>query len=220
MRIYSLLRKKKIESLVRGLSLENEDFVIADCPGYECDGERLFISSSLFDGGEAIVYGDNIRALGENLYADSYDPSVTFSYPDPDSADLAYALCRTYGIDLKRLENIELESDMFFRVKSAKEIRSVISSRGSSLRTLVIFSFDSYDDMHALASAFQNADILFLLRRGGKDEERFKKALDRVIFSPVVKRLSAVVDIKTIDDIINYISPSDAVFEIELVKED
>ena len=74
--------------------------------------------------------------------------------------------------------------------------------------------------MHALASAFQNADILFLIRRGGKDEERFKKALDRVIFSPVVKRLSAVVDIKTIDDIISYISPSDAVFEIELVKED
>ena len=223
MKVYSLIRKKKIESLVKSLGLEDTDGIIIDTPDFEYDAEdKVFVSEELDSAVEGIRYGKSfIRAIADNLYSDSYNPSVVFSYSDAETAPLAYALAREYGIELSRLENITLENDMFYIAHSAMEIRNIISSRTGRLRTIVIFSFSGYDDMHALASAFQNVDILFLIRKGDEDEERLKKALDRVIFSPVVKRLSAVVDISSIDDVVSYLSPSDVVFEIELQsKED
>lgn len=221
MEIYSLLRKKKIESLLSSLDLSNIDGTIADSGDFEYSGKgKLFISSSLGTDLEGIRYGSNIRAIADNLYADAYDPSIVFSYSDEDTASLAYTLAKEYGIPLSRLGEVCVEDDMFYLVHGAGEIRNIIRHRSRSLRTMVIFSFDSYDDMPALASAFQNVDILFLLTKGGKDEKAFKKALDRIIFSPVIKRLSAVIEIKSIDDIIGYITPGDVVFEIELRKEE
>lgn len=218
MKVYSLLRKKKIESLVRALGLEKAEGIVADTPDfeYEC-GVKLFIPSGMDSSIDGIRYGEeDIRAMGEDLYADAYSPSVVFSYHDVDTAPLAYALAREYGLDLQRLDDVELENDMFYIAHDARDVRVIISSRRARLRTIVIFSFDRYDDMHALASAFQNVDLLFLIRKGSSDEERLKKALERVVFSPVVKRLSAVIDIKGIDDVVPYITPSDVVFEIEL----
>ena len=88
MKVYSKLRKKRITSLVKSLSLENEDGVIADSSDYEEDGTKLFLSSSLEKVDGAIIYGENIRSLGEGLYSDAYDPSRVFYYPDPDTAAL------------------------------------------------------------------------------------------------------------------------------------
>ncbi len=218
MEIYSILRKKKIEALVKELGLENEDAVIVDCLPYEYSGNGIkFVFSALdLDLDDEVAYGNRLRALGSSLYSDAYDPSVTFSYSDEDTAELAYALARTYKIDLNALSQIELTEDSFYIVHSVKEIKSVISHRRSNLRTIVIFSADSYQDPHALASAFQNADIVFLIAKKTEEEKKFKKAVDRVIFSPAVKRLSAIIDIARIDDALPFLKPDDAVFEIEL----
>lgn len=220
MKVYSKLRKKRITSLVKSLSLENEDGVIADSSDYEEDGTKLFLSSSLEKVDGAIIYGENIRSLGEGLYSDACDPSRVFYYPDPDTAAIAYAIAKEYSIPLERLRDVKLENDTYYLVHDAREIRSIINHKGGHLKVYVIFSFDTYSDMHSLASAFQNADVVFLLSKGREEEKRFKKALDRVIFSPVVKRISAVVDIKSIDDIMDYITADDIVFEIELRGEE
>ncbi len=220
MTVYSILRKKKIESLISSLGLENEDALIIDSGDFTYNFESVvFISDRIDTDAEGIRYGENVRALGEGLYSDSYEPSVVFQYPDEDTAALAYALSRHYGIKLNELGCVKLENDSFYIAHNARDIRNIISSRRSYFRTIVIFSFDTCSDIRSLASAFQNADIVFLLSKGTEHEKAFKKAAERMIFSPVIKRLSAVIDIKGIDDIIEYISPTDVVFEIELKEQ-
>lgn len=219
MQVYSLLRKEKIISLVKELHIEDKEGAILDIKS-DYDGQGVvFAYDPSYHDGSSIVYSNLVRSLGDGLYSDAYDPSVVFSYPDGDTASLAYALCKEYGIDLNVLKDVRLAESSYYVARSAKEIRSIINHRRNNLKMMVIFSPSSYADPHALASAFQNSDILLLLSNGSKEEKAFKKALDRVIFSPAVKRLSAVIDIKSIDDAISFITPDVNVFEIELIGE-
>lgn len=222
-RIFSARYRNRIQKILDTLKLDevavfSEPFNEEDLKSLadEHFPAQIFVPRSKIKRENIHEYEGILSASGDNIYFLRLNPSVTFSYPDRDTAELAYALMSFFSFPLSTLENIVFDEQRELKAQSIDEIKAFLSTFAHSSKVWVYFHSSSYKNPSRLASAFRNADYIVLEKEDTKEYERFTRALDSIIFSPLISRLSSVVEVDSFTTPLSFISPLDKVISINL----
>ncbi len=159
---------------------------------------RVFLPSSsshleIPSSTKCVFYGNRLEKLEEGLYSLKGNYGVLFHYFDDATAELAFAAFEQYGIPLEKSNGIRLPDIHDYEVHSKEELSYLLSGFPFSSRVWCFCTFCSgFSYPLDLAGYFCNVDFLVLKRTETKEEKNFLKSLDRIMFSPVVRRLSCV----------------------------
>lgn len=182
--------------------------------------KRVFLPSScshleLPGGIKCVYYGNRLEKLEEGLFSLKGDYSVLFRYFDDSTAELAFAIFEEYCIPLEKSEGIRLLDLHDYEVHSKEELSYLFSSFPFSSRIWCFCTFQSgFSYPLELAGCFCNVDFLVLKKSGTKEEGKFIKSLDRIMFSPVVRRLSCVYAVDDFSLVSGLIASDDLVVNI------
>ena len=183
---------------------------------------RVFLpySSSNLDiprGTKSVFYGNRLEKLEKGLFSLKGDYGALFHYFDDDTAELAFTIFEEYGIMLEKSGEIRLPDIHDYEVHSKEELSYLLSSFPFSSRLWCFCTFCSgFSYPSDLASYFCNVDFLVFKRTGTKEEGKFLKSLDRIMFSPVVRRLSCVYPVDDFSTVSGLLAPDDLVVNIFL----
>ena len=136
-------------------------------------------------------YGNALREAEKGIYYPNNDPGRMMKLPEGMLSEIAYAFIESYGLSDDVFSSFTPVEDPFYIVHTADEIEVVLRQVPLSVPVKVIFDSDSYEDPKHMVSALSRASMLLVKRKGIEGEKKFSKALDRLVFSPVIHKLAS-----------------------------
>ena len=138
-------------------------------------------------------YGNALREAGDGVFYPNNDPGRMLKLPEGMLSEIAYAFIESYGLPDDRFSNLILSEDPFYIVHTPEEIETVLRKVPLSVPVKVILDTDSYQEPRRMVSALSRASMLLIKRKGIDGEGKFSKALDRLVFSPVIHKLASFI---------------------------
>lgn len=136
-------------------------------------------------------YGNSLRDVGKGVFYPNSEPGRMMKLPEGMLSEIAFALVESFGLPDDRFSSMTLHEDPYYVVGSPAEIDAVLSRVPLSVPVNVILDADSYPEPKRMVSALSRSSMLLVKRKGIEGEKAFSKALDRVVFSPVIHKLAS-----------------------------
>lgn len=139
-----------------------------------------------------VRYGNLLRKADEGIFYPGGEPGRLLRLPEGRLGEICFALMTHFGLPDDFFSSFVPAEESVFTVASAAEVATVLSYVPLSCPVVAVLDASSYREPVQLARSFERASFLLVRRNGIEGESKFLKAVDRMIFSPVMHKLSSI----------------------------